>query len=98
MCKTKFENIIHPFAVVGLVAVVAVHGHVLDACDNLETCFIEFLVKIHTLNMCKTKFENIIHPLAVVGLVAVVVVHGHVLDACDNLETCFIEFLVKKHT
>ena len=48
MCKTRFENIIHPLVVVGLVAVEVVPGHVLDACDNLESCFIKFLVKKHT--------------------------------------------------
>ena len=60
MCKTKFENIIHPLAVVGLVAIKVVHGHVLDACDNLETCFIEFLVK-NTHKTCeKLSFKTLI--------------------------------------
>ena len=76
---------------VGLVAVVNVHGHALDACDNAYTCLNGFLVKNQSKNMCHTYFVNSNTPLAVVGPVAIVVVHGHALNACDNLESCFLD-------
>ena len=57
MCKTKFKNTIHPLAVDELVAVEVVHGHVLDAFDNLETRFVEFLVK-NTYKTCVKHVQN----------------------------------------
>ena len=45
MCQSKFVS---PLVIIDLIAVVVVHGHVLDACDNLETCFNDFVVKKHT--------------------------------------------------
>ena len=52
MCNTLSVKFFYPLVVVGLVAVVVVHGHVLEAPDNLETYLNEFLVKKHPLNMC----------------------------------------------
>ena len=48
MCYTLIAKFCYPLVVVGLVAVVVVHGRVLEAFDNLETYLNEFLVKKHT--------------------------------------------------
>ena len=47
MCNTLSVKFIYPLVMVGLVAVVFVHGRVLEAPDNLETYLNEFLVKKH---------------------------------------------------
>ena len=41
-------NFNYPLIMVGLVAVVVVNEHVIDACHDLETKINEFLVKNHT--------------------------------------------------
>ena len=48
MCNTLISKFFYPLVVVGHVAVVAVHGRVLEAFDNLETYLNEFVVKKHT--------------------------------------------------
>ena len=46
MCHSHTVNSYNPLAVVGLVAVVVVHEHALDASDNLESLFFGLFVKI----------------------------------------------------
>ena len=45
MCNTLIAKFYYPLVVVGLVAVVVVHVHVLEAVDNLETYLNEFIIK-----------------------------------------------------
>ena len=47
MCNTLIAKFYYPLVVVGLVAVVVVHVHVLEAVDNLETYFNDFIFKKH---------------------------------------------------
>ena len=47
MCNALIAKFYYPFVVVGLVAVVVVHGRVLEAFDNFETCLNEFIFKKH---------------------------------------------------
>ena len=75
--KTKFY---YPLVVVGLVAVVAVHRHVLEAFDNLKTYLIDFLSKKHMKHVPCVKVKNLMNFFAVLLLVVFVDADGDVGD------------------